>query len=49
MIPRQQTGTMKKLNQATFQGKNWQLVTDHQALKSVLKAISVKNDDYRCA
>ena len=49
MIPRPQTGTMKKLDQATFQGNNWQLITDNQALKSVLKAIGVKDDDYRCA
>lgn len=48
MIPRPQTGTMKKLDQATFQGKNWQLITDQQALKSILKAIAVKDDDYRC-
>ena len=49
MIPRPQTGTMKKLDQATFQGNNWQLITDNQALKSILKAIGVKDDDYRCA
>jgi hypothetical protein len=49
MIPRPQTGTMKKLNQVAFQGNNWQLITDNQALKSVLKAIGVKDDDYRCA
>jgi hypothetical protein len=48
MIPRPQTGTMKKLDQVTFKGKNWQLITDQQALKSILKAISVKDDDYRC-
>ena len=48
MIPRPQTGNMKKLDQATFQGKSWQLITDQQALKSVLKAIGVKDDDYRC-
>ncbi|MGB5962028.1 MAG: hypothetical protein WBG73_15270 [Coleofasciculaceae cyanobacterium] len=40
---------MKKLHQATFQGKNWQLITDNQAIKSALKAIGVKDDDYRCA
>ena len=48
MIPRPQTGTMKKLDQATFQGNNWQLITNQQALKSILKAIGVKDDDYRC-
>lgn len=47
MIPRPQTGTMKKLNQVAFQGNNWQLITDNQSLKSVLKAIGVKDDDYR--
>ncbi len=48
MIPRPQTGNMKKLDQATFQGNNWQLITDNQALKSILKAIGVKDNDYRC-
>ncbi len=39
---------MKKLDQATFRGEGWQLVTDSQAIKSVLKAIGVNDDDYRC-
>jgi hypothetical protein len=48
MIPTPQTGKMKKLDQNTFRGQGWQLVTDNQALKSILKAIGVKDDDYRC-
>ncbi len=39
---------MKKLDQATFRGEGWRLVTDNQALQSILKAIGVKDDDYRC-
>ena len=48
MIPTPQTGKMKKLDPAAFHAKGWQLVTDNQAIKSVLKAIGVKDDDYRC-
>ncbi len=48
MIPTPQTGKMKKLDQNTFRGQGWQLVTDNGALKSILKAIGVKDDDYRC-
>jgi hypothetical protein len=48
MIPTPQTGKMKKLDQVTFRGEGWQMVTDNQALGSILKAIGVKNDDYRC-
>jgi hypothetical protein len=47
MIPTSQTGKMKKLDQATFRGEGWRLVTDSQALQSILKAIGVKDDDYR--
>jgi hypothetical protein len=32
----------------TFRGQGWRLVTDNQALKSIFKAIGVKDDDYRC-
>lgn len=39
---------MKKLDQATFQGEGWQVVTNSKAIQSVLKAISVNDDDYRC-
>ena len=38
---------MKKLDQATFRGEGWQLVTDSQAIASILKAIAVKDDEYR--
>jgi hypothetical protein len=48
MIPTPQTGKMKKLDQNTFRGQRWQLITDNRALKSILKAIGVKDDDYRC-
>jgi hypothetical protein len=48
MIPTPQTGKMKKLDQATFRGERWQLVTGNQALGSILKAIGVKDDDYCC-
>lgn len=48
MIPTRQTAKMKKLDQATFRGKGWQLVTDSQAIRSILKAINVEDDDYRC-
>ena len=48
MIPIPQTGKMKKLDQATFRGEGWQLVTDGRAIQSVLKAIGAKDDDYRC-
>ena len=48
MIPTPQTGKMIKLDPATFQGMDWQIVTDNQAIKSVLKGIGVKDDDYRC-
>ena len=48
MIPTPQTGKMKKLDPETFQAKGWQLVTDNQAIKSVLKAISVNDNNYRC-
>jgi hypothetical protein len=48
MIPTPQTGKMKKLDPETFQAKGWQLVTDNQAIKSILKAISVNDDNYRC-
>lgn len=48
MIPTPQTGKMKKLDPETFQGRDWQIVTDNQAIKSVLKAIGVNDDDYRC-
>jgi hypothetical protein len=48
MIPTPQTGKMKKLDPAAFHAKGWQLVSDNQAIKSVLKAIGVKDDDYRC-
>ncbi len=48
MIPTPQTGKMKKLDPATFQGKGWQLITDSQAIRSILKAIGVKDDDYHC-
>jgi hypothetical protein len=47
MIPTSQTGKMKKLDQVTFRGEGWRLVTDNQALQSILKAIGVKDDDYR--
>lgn len=39
---------MKKLDQATFQGEGWQVVTNSKAIESVLKAIRVNDDDYRC-
>ncbi len=45
MIPTPQTGKMIKLDPATFQGMDWQIVTDNQAIKSVLKGIGVKDDD----
>lgn len=48
MIPTSQTGKMKKLDQATFRTQGWRLVTDDQAIRSILKAICVNNDDYRC-
>jgi hypothetical protein len=48
MIPTPQTGKMIKLDPETFQGMDWQIVTDNQAIKSVLKGIGVKDDDYRC-
>ncbi len=48
MIPTSQTGKMKKLDQATFQGERWQVVTNSKAIVSVLKAISVNDDKYRC-
>ncbi len=47
MIPTQQTGKMKKLDPATFREKGWQLITDSQAIRSILKAIRVNDDDYR--
>jgi hypothetical protein len=39
---------MKKLDQTTFRGEGWELVTDSEAIGSILKAIDVKDDDYRC-
>ena len=48
MIPISQTGQMKKLDQLTFQGKGWELVTDSQELLSILQAIEVNDDEYRC-
>ena len=47
MIPTSQTGKIKKLDQATFQAEGWQVVTNSKAIQSVLKAISVNDDDYR--
>lgn len=47
MIPTPQTGKMKKLDQATFHGKGWRLVTDNQAIHSILRAFSIKDDVYR--
>jgi hypothetical protein len=47
MIPKSQAGKMKKLDRATFRGEGWQLVTDSQAIASILKAIAVKDDEYR--
>jgi len=47
MIPTPQTGKMKKLDPATFREKGWQLITDSQAIRSILKAIRVNDDDYR--
>ncbi|MBW4544566.1 MAG: hypothetical protein KME25_08995 [Symplocastrum torsivum CPER-KK1] len=38
---------MKKLDPATFREKGWQLITDRQAIRSILKAIGVNDDDYR--
>ncbi|MGB7440274.1 MAG: hypothetical protein WA919_04340 [Coleofasciculaceae cyanobacterium] len=47
MIPIPKTGKMKKLDQANFREEGWQLVTSNQPIKSVLKTIGVRNDDYR--
>ncbi|MBD0301065.1 MAG: hypothetical protein ICV85_02485 [Tolypothrix sp. T3-bin4] len=38
---------MKKLDPSTFREKGWQLITDRQAIRSILKAIGVNDDDYR--
>lgn len=48
MIPRPQTGNMKKLDQSTFRGEGWERVTDSQELLSILQAIEVNDDEYRC-
>jgi hypothetical protein len=42
-----QIGQQRKLDPMTFRGERWQLVTDTQAIKSVLKAIGARDDDYR--
>lgn len=49
MIPTPQIGKMKKLNQTTFRGEGWELVTDTQVIQSMLEALGIDNDDYRCA
>ncbi len=47
MISILKTGNTKKRDQTTFCGREWQLIADNQAILSILKAIGVKNDEYR--
>lgn len=47
MISMHKTGKIRKLDQVNFRGESWQLVTSNQPIKSMLKTIGVRNNDYR--